>query len=194
MRILAVADRVHRALYDHLDKSRFPGIDAIIACGDLPLDYMDFLISSFNVPGYYVRGNHDLWEEPLGWTNLNRRVVRLGSLRLLGFEGCRLYTEKPAVQYTERQMWLQVILALPRVLLSGGFDMLVTHSPPFGLHDGSDLAHTGFRSYRWLMDRYRPRWFLHGHFHMNYAPLQERVTEVGDTTLINTDGYYVLEV
>lgn len=195
MRILAVSDRVHPALYDHLDKSRFPNIDAIISCGDLPASYMDFLVSSFNVPAYYVRGNHDLWEPPPGWENLDGRVVKIGSLKVAGFEGCRLYTAKVAVQYTETGMWRKVGLAMPAIWLRGGVDLVVTHAPPFQLHDGTDLAHTGFKSFRWLLEKgARPRWFLHGHMHLNYAPFSERVTRVGDTELINADGYYVLEV
>lgn len=195
MRILAVSDREHKALYDYLDKSRFPDIDAIISCGDLPLAYMEFLVSTFNVPSYYVRGNHDLWEPPPGWENLDGRVVRIGSLRVAGFEGCRLYTHKQAIQYTELQMWRKVAVAMPRIWLAGGVDLVVTHAPPFQLHDGGDLAHIGFKSYRWLLDRgARPRYFLHGHMHLNYAAFSERVTQVGQTQLINADGYYVLEV
>jgi Icc-related predicted phosphoesterase len=195
LRILAVSDRVHPALYDHLDKSRFPNIDALISCGDLPNNYLDFLASSFNVPAYYVRGNHDRDEPPPGWINLDERVVRLGALNLIGFEGCRLYTEQPAVQYSERQMWVKVGKTMVRAWVKGGVDIVVSHSPPFELHDDKDLAHTGFRSFRWIIDRFTPRFFLHGHNHLNYAAFQERVSKVGvGTTLINTDGYYVVEV
>lgn len=194
MRILTVADEVHPALYDHLDLSRFQGIDALISCGDLPDSYLDFLASSFNVPAFYVRGNHDPGASPAGWENLDGRVVNFGGLRLAGFEGCRLYTNHPVVQYTEREMWWKVRKLVPRIWLKGGIDILVTHAPPKGYHEGLDLAHQGLESFRWLMDKYQPRLFVHGHQHLNYAAFQERVTQVGKTMLINAFGYHVVEV
>lgn len=194
MRILAVSDEIHPALYDHLDLSRFPGIDALISCGDLPDDYLDFLASSFNVPAFYVRGNHDPGAMPAGWINIDSRVVTFRGLRLAGFEGCRLYTNHPVVQYTEREMWWRVRRTLPRIWLKGGIDILVTHAPPKGFHEGGDLAHQGLESFRWLMEKYRPRLFVHGHQHLNYACFQERVTRVGPTTLVNAFRYHILEV
>jgi Icc-related predicted phosphoesterase len=194
VRILAVADEVHPALYDHLDLSRFKGIDAIISCGDLPDSYLDFLASSFNVPCFYVRGNHDPGAAPAGWENLDDRLVVFQGLRIAGFEGCRLYTNHPVVQYTEREMWWKVRRLTPRIWLKGGVDVVVTHAPPKGLHEGGDLAHQGLASFRWLMEKYQPRLFLHGHQHLNYAAFQERVTQVGPTRLINAFGYHIVEV
>jgi Icc-related predicted phosphoesterase len=192
--ILAVSDQIHPALYEHLDRTRFPAIHALISCGDLPDYYLDFLASTFDVPAFYVRGNHDVDSAPSGWVNLDGRVVTLGPLRLVGFEGARLYTNRAAVQYTDREMWWKVRKTLPRIWWNGGVDIVVTHAPPRGFHEGGDLAHQGLEAFRWLMDKYRPRFFLHGHQHLNYAPFQERVTRVGKTTLINTFGYYILEV
>ena len=194
MRILAVADEIHPALYDHLDLSRFPDIDLLISCGDLRDDYLDFLASHFNVPAFYVRGNHDPGANPAGWTNLDGQVISYRGLKLAGLEGCRLYTNKAVVQYTERQMWWKVGKVVPKIWLKGGIDILVTHAPPKGYHEGLDLAHQGLDSFRWLMEKYRPRFFVHGHQHLNYAAFQERVTQVGQTTLINAFRYHILEV
>ena len=194
MRILCVSDEVHPALYHHLDMSRFKGIDALISCGDLPDSYLDFLASNFNCPCYYVRGNHDPGASPDGWENIDQKLIVLNGLRIVGFEGCRLYTNRAAVQYTEREYWWKVRKMMPRIWWKGGVDMVVTHAPPKGYHEGGDLAHQGLESFRWFMEKYQPRYFLHGHQHLNYAPFQERRTQVGNTALINAFGYYVLEV
>lgn len=194
MRILAVSDEIHPALYDHLDMSRFQGIDALISCGDLTDSYLDFLASTFNVPCFYVRGNHDQDGVAPGWTNLDGKLIEWNGLRIVGFEGCRLYSKNNRVQYTDAQMWWKVAKLLPRIRMKGGFDLLVTHAPPRGYHEGDDLAHQGLEPFRWLMEKYRPRYFLHGHQHLNYAAFQERVTKVGSTQLINAFGYHILEV
>jgi uncharacterized protein len=194
VRILAVSDEVHPALYDHLDLSRFPNIDMLISCGDLPDDYLDFLASSFNVPGFYVRGNHDPGASPGGWTNLDGKVITYKGIRMAGFEGCRLYTNRPVVQYTEREMWWKVRKTVPVIWWKGGIDLLVTHAPPQGYHEGGDLAHQGLKSFRWLLEKYRPRIFVHGHQHLNYAAFSERETQVGPTKLINAFRYHIMEV
>src|SRR5438105_4508518 len=56
-RILAVADQVE----ERLDRTRLLELrpDLILACGDLPYGYLDFLVSTLNVPLLYVPGNHD---------------------------------------------------------------------------------------------------------------------------------------
>ena len=43
-----------------------------------------------------------------------------------------------------------------------GFDVLVTHSPAKGLHDGEDVCHTGFDVFNRLIEQYKPRYFVHG--------------------------------
>ena len=58
MKILSVSDRVVSTLYDNFDAERFPKVDLILSCGDLPPEYLSYLVSSFNAPLYYVRGNH----------------------------------------------------------------------------------------------------------------------------------------
>lgn len=66
-------------------------------------------------------------------------------------------------------MFLHVLRLMPRLLwmrsLRGyGVDVLVTHSPPHGIHDlPDDRAHRGFRSFRYLMRVARPRFLIHGH-------------------------------
>jgi len=45
-------------VYSSCIKERFADIDLILSAGDLPLDYLDFIISSLNKPLFFVFGNH----------------------------------------------------------------------------------------------------------------------------------------
>src|ERR671915_32603 len=56
-RLLAVADEVDHALYSGTVGRLAP--DVIVACGDLPFDYLEYLLTMLNVPLLFVPGNHD---------------------------------------------------------------------------------------------------------------------------------------
>ncbi len=75
-----------------------------------------------------------------------------------------------------------------------GVDVLITHAPPYGIHDASDLAHTGFKAHEWLIRVARPRLVLHGHQHRNYAPLKAHETTVNGTAVINVHPYRIIDV
>ena len=76
----------------------------------------------------------------------------------------------------------------------GGFDILVTHAPAFELNDGEDLPHRGFEAFRDLLDKYRPKYFLHGHVHLTYNWQQKRECTYNDTTtVINAYEHYLFE-
>ena len=74
-----------------------------------------------------------------------------------------------------------------------GFDILLTHAPALGLNDGEDFAHTGFSAFNALMDRYRPRYFVHGHIHINYGVDIPRRCAYQDTQVINAYESYTFE-
>jgi Icc-related predicted phosphoesterase len=76
----------------------------------------------------------------------------------------------------------------------GSPDIIITHAPPRGVHDEEDLCHRGFKAYLGLIKRYQPRYLLHGHIHRDFADSSERVTKLGNTSVINTFGYHVLEI
>jgi Icc-related predicted phosphoesterase len=62
MKILCVSDYVDPLIYNQNVKEAFADIDLILCAGDLPMDYVDFIVSVFNKPTYFVFGNHDLKE------------------------------------------------------------------------------------------------------------------------------------
>ena len=75
-----------------------------------------------------------------------------------------------------------------------GVDIVVTHAPPAGVGDAFDLAHRGFEALLPFLDKYKPKYLLHGHVHLNYGMDQTRVREYGDTKVINTCQRYVLDI
>ena len=62
MKILCVSDYVDPLIYNQEVKKIFPDIDAILCAGDLPMDYVDFIVSVFNKPTFFIFGNHNLKE------------------------------------------------------------------------------------------------------------------------------------
>lgn len=60
MKILCVSDYVDPLIYNQNVKEIFPDIDVILCAGDLPMDYIDFIVSVFNKPTYFIFGNHNL--------------------------------------------------------------------------------------------------------------------------------------
>ena len=195
MKLLLLSDKESPYLWDYYQPGRLDGIDLILSCGDLKSNYLSFLVTMGRAPLLYVHGNHDaLYSKypPEGCDCIEDKLVIVNGLRILGLGGSALYSGGPH-QYTERQMrwrlWKQE-LAIRR---AGGVDILLTHAPPRGYGDREDYAHRGFEAFLSLMDKYRPRYLVHGHVHKRYGAMQPRVLHYKDTTIINACGKFVLD-
>jgi len=206
VRILALSDQVHDSIYNLGVRERFGDVDLVLGCGDLPYDYLEFVVTMLAAPVLYVHGNHDKmrilredgWHEqtgPGGCINLEGRVVSCKGLLIAGLGGSMRYRPDGQFQYTERQMAGRLLRLAPRLQWNRwrygrAVDILVTHAPPRGVHDASDLCHTGFRTFREFIQRYQPRYVVHGHVDpMGLAP---RVSQVGRTTVVNAFGYRLI--
>ncbi|MBO4859125.1 MAG: metallophosphoesterase [Treponema sp.] len=62
MKILCISDYVDPLIYNQEVKKAFSDIDLILCAGDLPMDYVDFVVTVFNKPTYFIFGNHNLKE------------------------------------------------------------------------------------------------------------------------------------
>ena len=62
MKILCLSDYVDPLIYTPNVKEAFPDIDLVLCAGDLPMDYIDFIVTVLNKPTYFVFGNHNLKE------------------------------------------------------------------------------------------------------------------------------------
>jgi len=202
MRVLAISDVIVEALYSPAIREIANDIEFVVSCGDLPSAYLEYIVSMIDKPLYYVMGNHGARggerPEPEGCINLDERIVNHKGLILAGLEGSMRYNNAPRYQYTEREMRRKIFTLERRLWLNrlkqGRFlDVLVTHSPPYGIHDGQDLTHTGFKSFLRLIDRYHPEYLLHGHTHL-YDNRAVRQSVRGHTLVINTYGYKFLDL
>lgn len=195
MKILLVSDREDPYIWDHFDRERFAGIDLVISSGDLKNDYLSFLVTMISVPLFYVPGNHDteyLTNPPEGCESIDGRLVTYKGKRILGLGGSFCYSNQE-FQYDDRQMEKRIRKLRYPLWKNHGFDILVTHAPAFGVGDGDDLCHRGFKAFNNLMDKYRPKYFIHGHQHLNYKR-QPRIQVYSSTTVINAYGYYILDI
>jgi len=208
VKLLAVTDKVVDLIYSPSVVEKFGDVDVVVSCGDLPYYYLEYIVTMLCVPLFYVHGNHDPPVEyassglqltgPGGGTNLHGRLVKEKGTWIAGLEGSIRYKPEGKFQYTEGQMWQQVLRLSPalfynRLIAGRRLDILLAHSPPFGIHNGHDRTHTGFRSFLWLMERFKPRYLLHGHRHI-YNPLETTETQYQETTVINVYPYKVLEI
>ena len=196
MKILAVSDFVEPLQCNRSHSGKFSDVELIVSCGDLPPDYLSTLSKAFNAPLYYIRGNHDIRYDsssPQGCIDIHAHVVPFAALTILGLQGSHWYNGGP-LQYTEAQMRQMIRYLRPQLRRYKPLDIVVTHAPPRHIHDAEDPCHMGFQSYRRLIDRYRPRYFLHGHIHRRFTDPSNRITQIGRTRVINCSGYYLLEV
>lgn len=197
MRILVLSDEADKALWDYLDRRLLEGVDLVISCGDLPAEYLSFLTCFTDAPILYVRGNHDERYDqrpPEGCVCVEDDIFVIDGVRVLGLGGSMRYREGTCM-FTERQMARRIRRLWWKLHRHRGFDILVTHAPARGLGDGEDLPHRGFECFLRLMDRWHPRYMVHGHVHPNYAPVGfRRERKYGETTVVNAFKRCVIEL
>jgi uncharacterized protein len=196
MKILTISDRVEPVLSTAFTPDRFVGIELVLSCGDLPPEYLSFLADALRVPCLYVKGNHDVRYEskpPVGCTDLHAKLLWFQGIKLLGLEGSRWYNGGPQ-QYREREMKRMIRSLRPRLWMGKGLDIVISHAPPRHVHDEEDPCHRGFRSFRWLIEKYSPKYFIHGHTHALFTEPSQRITIVNKTKVVNSYGYCILDI
>lgn len=197
MKVLVVADEESRYYYDCYQPGRLDGIDLIISCGDLSRSYLEFLVTLGNCPLLYVRGNHDdsfADHPPEGCLCIEDKVFLYRGIRFAGLGGSYRYQPDGINMYTEEQMARRIRKLWWKIRKNKGVDVLVTHAPAFGKGDLDTIPHRGFRCFLKFMEKYRPRYMLHGHVHRNYGfkiPVTQRYL---DTEIINACGAYLLDL
>jgi len=206
MRILALTDKVANRVYSPNIRRRYAEVDLVVGCGDLPYYYLEFVATALTAPVAYVYGNHDdtqytadgrTLQAAEGCLLIDGRVARVNGLLLAGLGGSRRYRPRGKNQYTEFEMATRILRLLPgllvnRILHGRYLDVLVTHAPPLGIHDGSDLPHTGFRVFRAFMRLFKPRYLIHGHMHLYRLDTTFR-TRYRQTDVINAYPVRIVE-
>lgn len=195
LKILLLSDVESPYIWDHFQAEKFKDIELIISCGDLKAEYLSFIVTMIKAPVFYVPGNHNTDYEirpPYGCDSIDSTIVKYKDIRILGLGGSMKYNGEIPFQFSENEMKRRILKLKPALIKNNGFDILVTHAPAFGLGDGQDLCHKGFECYERLLKKYSPKYFIHGHMHLNYG-LKERKMLYGSTTIINAYEYSILD-
>ena len=195
MKILAVSDVPAKYYYDFYTPGRLDAFDLILACGDLPRGYLDFLVSMAHCPLVYVRGNHDdalIKNPPGGCICAEDTIVVCGGLRILGLGGSNRYRDGENM-FTEKQMKWRIRKLWFQLWRHRGFDILLTHAPARHINDFDEISHRGFECFVELLDKYHPKYFVHGHIHKSYGVRIPQRTQRGETTIINACDHCVFE-
>ena len=118
-------------------------------------------------------------------------------ISLFGIEGCIRYN-KGTIQYSQNEMRGMVLKYGPRLKFrqsryGHGIDVLVTHSPAWGIHDAEDPPHRGFKAFLNFLDWYHPRYMIHGHVH-TWDRRKVVETRYSKTNIVNINPVMVLDV
>ena len=203
---LSLSDVKRSLIYGSQIRTQFADVDLVIGCGDLPYYYLEYVISMLDVPLLFVRGNHDKKIEhteagpcfaPAGAVDLHHRALSVNGLLFAGVEGSLKYSGGP-FQYSQSDMWSHIFQLVPAMMINKArygryLDVFVSHAPPRGIHDKTDLPHQGIDAFRWLLRVFQPAYHFHGHIHV-YRPNEITETRFERTRVINTYGYKMTEI
>lgn len=214
MKLLCVSDEVDPLVYSPRIRERFGDVDAVLAAGDLPMEYVSYIVTLLNKPLFFVFGNHNLLDLPYyrprqyhlrheepprdrawGGCYVGFKIRREAGLIVMGLGGSLRYNDG-LNQYSQLGMWLRVLALTPALIYNrlryGRFlDVLLTHAPPKGIHDRDDPCHRGFEAFLWIMKAFKPRYLVHGHVHL-YDSNERRSTRYKDTDVVNAYGHYII--
>lgn len=198
MKILAVSDQAEERVYSLAVNKHFEDIDLILGCGDLPYTYLEYLLTIMNKPLMYVPGNHDFHAHVEGGSNLDVKTMNHRGILFAGLGGSIKYRPDGVNQYTQMEMYLRAARLMPglfanKLRYGRALDILITHSPPFGIHDDDTQAHQGLRAINWLLKIAKPRYHFHGHTHFYKNNLEKSETVFEKTTVINIYPYKKIE-
>jgi len=220
MKLLCVADEKDPLIYSHKLKERFNDIDIVLGCGDLSIDYYEFIISMLNKPLLFVYGNHNFKgfkhfkkdtdnlfidfidllkfeKNSFGSIDIDGKIKNENGIIIAGLGGSMRYN-KGENQHTELGMFLRIIKFIPRmvwnrIIHKRYLDILITHAPPNGIHDEKDLCHRGFKVFLLFMKIFKPKYLIHGHIHI-YDRNQKRISKYYNTEVVNAFGYIILNL
>jgi Icc-related predicted phosphoesterase len=216
MKILCISDQIDPLVYTNTIKTRFKDVDIVLCAGDLPMDYLDFVVSSLNKPLFFVFGNHhvehynyfrgkpspytgtdDDWaNHSYGSTHIGSKIKYEEGVIIAGLGGSMRYN-RGENQFSEFQMYLEIFKLIPGLIFNRIFrgrfvDILLTHASPRGIHDKPDKCHWGFKAFLWFIKVFKPRYLIHGHIHL-YDLADVRTSCYLDTMVINAYSHYIID-
>ena len=224
MKILCVSDQIDPLVYSNSAKERYSDIDIVLCAGDLPMEYVDYIVSTLNLPTYFVFGNHNLSEfghyHRIEVKNVKKsqnpydmscshgaayagfKVIRDFSfgknpLLIAGASGSTRYNNG-LCQYTDRAMYIKLLKMFPALL----YNRL-----RYGRWIDIFLTHSPPLG---IHDKNDPchtgfkcyRWFLKKfkpaymvHGHIHLYDMQSiRVSLYHNTTIVNAYSQYIIDL
>jgi len=181
MNILILADKqISENIVDIVNNNN---IELIITLGDLKLQWLGEL-EELNIPKIGVYGNHckGNYMKLLNIENCHMKKYTYKGISIVGFQGSIVTEGKEKRKYYQEEA-TNLIDNLPKS------DILISHSPAFGLLDNEDDHHIGFKGLRNYIEDKEPLLHLHGHSY----PEEEELTHNG-TKIIYTLGYKVITI
>ena len=204
VRLLVLSDQVPPHIHSPRFPENLPPFDLVLAAGDLPGAYLEYVATKVRVPVLFVPGNHgEEWvleegrrKRPGGVVNLHGRLFRHQGRLFYGIGGVPRYREGEG-QLSEGELLRLALkpfpLAFPRRLLLGhGVDVLLTHAPPPGPSAGEDFAHRGARAFLLFHRLFRPRLHVHGHTPLLGANPERRHRTPLGVEVVHAQGYALI--
>lgn len=158
-------------------------VDLLISLGDLP-DQILIKASQVYQPIQFlaVRGNHDDPQPfPKPIQDLHLQLTEFREVTFAGFAGSWKYKDQGAHLFTQEQA-SRLLNRFPPV------DVFLAHNSPWGVHERDQGVHQGFQIFMEYIERVQPRYFFHGHQHVN------EVTRIGNTEVIGVYGEKLVEI
>jgi len=132
----------------------------------------------------YIAGNHDWLFETVNdsiivkgkITYLNNDAVKVGKHKVFGFPWS-LHFNNWAFNCSEENIKNNI-----NKDLLGQSDIWLFHSPMYGINDLIGGKHIGSKTIRKLFNKYKPKYYVHGHNHIN-----QQTNNVYNVTLLNNN-------
>ncbi|MGL5964441.1 MAG: metallophosphoesterase family protein [Fusobacteriaceae bacterium] len=193
-KILAISDvPILTKYHPETIKPMFRDIDFIVSTGDLSNDYLDYIFTSLNKDLIFVNGNH-IYNPNHNiefCKNIDQKIINFKGLRIMGLDGSQIYSYGEH-QYSEKQVFFMIIKNIFQLIWKKP-DVIISHSPPKGIHDLPDHVHTGFKAYHLILKYFKPKTWIHGHIHLeHHHKTQESI--VDGVKFINAYGYKIIEL
>jgi uncharacterized protein len=178
--MIAVAIADDDFLVGHLEVEE---IDLLLCLGDLWDTTIERACERYcPTQAFAVRGNHDgSGPFPSYVTPLHLAMENFQGRTFAGFEGSWRYKPRGHHLFDQREV-SRMIKGFPRV------DVFIAHNSPRGYHERDEDVHQGFDAFFEYIQSAQPRYFIHGHQHL------DATTQIGATTVISVFGEKLLEI
>lgn len=208
MRILAMSDAVSPFVYSTRFPDNLKPFDVVLSAGDMPGYVLEFVATKLRTQPVYVLGNHhngylrrddsDVPELPGGCINAHARVLEHEGLIIAGIEGSARYRPGDH-QYNEREMEMIAAGLAPRLAWNRwtrgrALDVLLTHAPPKGPHEGADRPHRGVPAFNRMHRWWRPRLHVHGHVHLSGANAKREYVSEEGVRVVNAYEFTMIDL